>query len=243
LNWRSSLRRFIPYLVAAAGGFLTAYLIIFLVVFPTDLLPDEGKVPNVVGLAFPDAESHLFSAGYRAQVGEQVYHATSPATTVLSQTPPGGTFEQKGSTITLDISAGPRLARVPSVVGLTTQQAQVAVENAGFEMGEVAEREDQAPRGTVLSISPEPGTEVRLPAVVSFVVSGGPMTVQVPDAVGRTLSEARMIVESAGLVSGDVVPDSVSQFPPGVVTSQSPAPGQYVSPGSRVSFRLSARPF
>lgn len=240
-NWRAGLRRLFPYLVASAGGFLTAYLLVFLVVFPTDLLPDEGKVPNVVGLTFPDAERRLFSAGYKAQLGEQVYHATSPATTVLTQTPPGGTNEQKNATITLDVSAGPRTSRVPNVIGQTRQQAQIAIENAGFDMGDIAERDDDAARGTVLSMSPDPGVEVRLPAVVTLVVSGGPSQVEVPDVVGRTLPEARMIIESQGLISGDVIPDTLSMLPPGTITSQRPAPGQRASPGTRVTFTLSGR--
>lgn len=240
-NWRAGLRRLFPYFVASAGGFLTAYLLVFLVVFPTDLLPDEGKVPNVVGLTYANAESRLFSAGYKVEVGDQVYHATSPATTVLTQTPPGGTVEQKGATITLDISAGPRVARVPGVVGQARQAAQVALENAGFDLGEVAERENDAPRGTVLAASPEPGVEVRLPAVVSMIVSSGPSTVDVPDVTGRTLPEARMLVESSGLVSGGVELDSLSLAPPGTVTGQTPAAGQRVSPGTQVSFRLSGR--
>lgn len=241
-NWRLWLRRAFPYLVASASGFLIAYLLVFLVVFPTDLLPDEGKVPNVIGLTFQDAERRLFSAGYKSQVGEQVYHATSPATTVLTQTPPGGTTEQKNTTITLDISAGPRVARVPNVVGQTQQQAQVAIENAGFELGDVSERDNEAARGTVLSMSPEPNTEVRLPAVVSVVVSGGPSQVDVPDVAGRSLPEARMIIESAGLVSGEVETDTLSMLPPGTVISQSPSSGMRASPGSRVSLRLSGRP-
>lgn len=241
VKWRTRLRRLFPYLVATAGGFLTAYLLVFLVVFPTDLLPDEGKVPNVVGLTFTDAENKLFGAGYQTRVGEQVYHATSPATTVLTQTPPGGTNEQKGTTVTLDVSAGPRVSRIPGVVGQTRQQAQVAIENAGFELGEVGERDDESARGTVLSMSPEPGTEVRLPAVVSLVVSSGPSTVEVPDAVGRTLPEARMIVEAAGLTSGEIEADTLSYLPPGTVIAQSPGARQRVSPGTRVSFRLSGR--
>ena len=240
-NWRLRLRRLFPYLVAAAGGFLTAYLIVFLLVFPTDLLPDEGKVPNVVGLTLPDAERMLFSAGYTTQVGEQVYHATSPATTILTQTPPGGTKEQKGATITLDVSAGPRTSRVPNVVGQTQQQAQVAIENAGFELGDVSERDDESARGTVLGMSPQPGGEIRLPAVVTLTVSSGPSQVEVPDVSGRTLPEARMMIESAGLVSGAIEQDTLSMMPPGTVTGQLPSAGQRVSPGSRISFQLSGR--
>jgi eukaryotic-like serine/threonine-protein kinase len=240
-RWRAVLRRLFPYLVAAAGGFLTAYLLVFLVVFPTDLLPDEGKVPNVVGLTYPDAERRLFAAGYRAEVGDRIHHATSPATTVLAQTPPGGTVEQKGSTITLDVSVGPRVARVPNVVGQTQQQAQVAMENAGFDVGEVTEQEHESPRGTVISMSPDPGVDVRLPAVISLVVSAGPGWVDVPDVVGRTLGEARMLIESAGLLTGEAQVDSFALQPPGTVIGQDPGAGLRVVPGTRVSFRVAGR--
>lgn len=241
MNWRGGLRRLIPYLVASTAGFFTAYLIVFLVVFPSDLLPDEGKVPNVVGLLYDDAERQLFGSGYKTQVGDQIFHATSPKGTVLTQNPPGGTREQKGTTITLDISGGPRLARVPNVVGQPRQTATVAIENAGFDLGDVTERADNSAAGTVLSTDPAPGVNLTLPAAVSLVVSEGPSAVQIPDVVGRTLAVARTVLESAGLTAGEIEVDSLSESPGGTVLSQSPQAGASLAPGSRINLRVAGR--
>ena len=50
MSWRDRTRRLLPYLIVAATGFLAAYLYVFFFVFPSDLLPNDAKVPNVVGL-------------------------------------------------------------------------------------------------------------------------------------------------------------------------------------------------
>ena len=160
---------------------------------------------------------------------------------MLTQTPPGGSREQKGTTITLDVSGGQRLGRVPNVMGQQRQTAIVAIENAGFDMGDVVEKPDNSAAGTVLSTDPAPGVEVTLPTAVSVVVSQGPMSVTVPDLIGRTTAAARTLLESSGLSSGAIETDSTSDSPGGTVLSQSPPGGSSASPGSKVTLRVAGR--
>lgn len=240
MNWQGGLRRLIPYLVAAAGGFFTAYLIVFFLIFPSDLLPDEGKVPNVVGLLYDDAERRLFGAGYKAAVGDQVFHATSPKGTVLTQLPPGGTREQKGVTITLDVSAGPRIGRVPNVAGQSREQAIASLESAGFDLGDITEQPSPAPAGTVLSSQPEPGSELTLPTAVSIVVSAGQANAYIPDVSGHTLDDARAMLEPLGLAV-ETETDTSATSPGGTVTSQSLAAGSTAPAGTRILLKVSGR--
>ena len=50
MNWRATSRRLLPYALVAAGGFLLAYLVVAFLVFPPEIVPDDAKVPQVVGL-------------------------------------------------------------------------------------------------------------------------------------------------------------------------------------------------
>ena len=154
MSWRTRTRRLLPYLIVAAVGFLAAYLYVFFFVFPSDLLPDDAKVANVVGLTYDDAENRLRTLGLTVKSGETRFHATAPKGTVLEQLPRPGTQVARGTAVRLDVSAGQRTATVPRVVGSTQQQAQVLLENAGFDVGDVVQQRADAPRGRVLVSDP-----------------------------------------------------------------------------------------
>jgi serine/threonine-protein kinase len=241
VNWRGTTRRLLPYFIAAVGGFLAAYLVVFFFVFPSELLPSDAKVPNVVGLNFEDAARRLDAAGFRHKVGETRYHVTAPKRSVLGQEPNPGSVEPHGTTVVLDVSAGQRTATVPVVVGLTQQQAQVAIENAGFDVGDVTQQRGNAPRGQVLASSPGAGQTLAVPSSIALVVSGGPATVTVPDLIGLTLPEARSTLDQLGLTLAPARVDSAALEPPNTVTGQTPNAGNGVPAGSVVRVTISGR--
>jgi serine/threonine-protein kinase len=241
VTWRTRTRRLLPYLIVAAAGFLAAYLYVFFFVFPSDLLPSDAKVPNVVGLAYDDAANRLGTVGLTAKSGETRFHATAPKGTVLEQLPRPGTTAQRSSVVRLDVSAGQRTATVPRLVGSTQQQAQVLLENAGFDVGDVTQERGEAPRGRVLASVPAEGETLTLPRTVALTVSAGPPAVTLPDLLGRTLGDARSAVEQIGLTVSNVAVDSAAIEAAGIVTGQSPAAGASVATGTAVRLTVSGR--
>jgi eukaryotic-like serine/threonine-protein kinase len=237
---RPSLRRFLPYLGAGVGGFGLAYLVVLIFVFPVRGQPEDAKVPNVLGLSFDDAATRLNAVGFRAQQGESRYNVGSPRNTVLSQTPGPATSAAKGSRIVLDISAGQRRAATPNVVGMDREEAQLALEKVGLEVGDIRERESPVRRGEVLSMSPAAGTQLILPSAIALVVSSGPATIEVPYLVGRPFGEARAQLEQLGLTASTNKLDSASTEAAGTVTAQNPVEGVAVSAGTAVDLTVSA---
>jgi eukaryotic-like serine/threonine-protein kinase len=77
---------------------------------------------------------------------------------------------------------------------------------------------------------------------VRIVVSQGPPALQVPDLTGRTMVDARSTIEQLGLHLGAVTRDTSSFQPENTVLSQSPAAGQMIGAGGRVSLRISRFP-
>jgi serine/threonine-protein kinase len=74
---------------------------------------------------------------------------------------------------------------------------------------------------------------------VQLVLSGGPQTIQVPDVVGRTLGQARQVLQQLGLTVGDVTtPSGGSPGGGDIVSSQSPAAGAQVVGGSRIALKV-----
>jgi len=238
VNWRATSRRLLPYAVVAAGGFLLAYLVVAFVVFPPQIVPDDAKVPQVVGLLYDEAVTRLEAAGFKAKTGEERFVELAPKFTVLSQSPPPGATEVRGTEIILDISAGQRQLRVPPVLGLTQALAQDAIEKAGLEVGDVREQESQSARGAVLETSPAVGAAVAPSTRIDMVVSSGPPAVEAPDVVGQSYGAARAMLEQVGLRIGDVTTDSLATGIPQTVISQTPAAGARLAPGTRVSLSI-----
>lgn len=242
MNGRALGRRAFPYLVVSAFGFLLAYVLLFIFAFPSDVVPDDGRVPAVVGLPFDQAVAALDKAGFHGVRGETRFHRTVAKDAILQQDPPAGSLQKRGIDITLAVSGGQRSATVPDVVGLSQQQARLAIENAGFQFGPTTERMSDQPRGAVTGSDPASGEAIPLPAVVRIVISQGPATLQVPDLTGRTVADARSTLEQLGLHPGAVSRDTSSYQPENTILSQSPGPGQTVGAGGHVSLRVSRFP-
>lgn len=242
MKGRALGRRAFPYLLVSVFGFLLAYILVFFFAFPAEVLPDDGKVPTVVGIPFDNAMSALEKAGFHGVRGETRFHRTIAKDIVLQQDPPAGSTQKRGTDVILAVSGGQKSAAVPDVAGLSQQQARLAIENAGFQFGAVKEQTSDQPRGAVISSTPPAGDSVPLPAVVGIIISEGPASLQVPDLTGRTIADARSTLEQLGLHLGAVERDTSSFQPENTVLSQSPPAGQMIGAGGRVNLRVSRFP-
>jgi serine/threonine-protein kinase len=242
VNPRASLKRAFPYVIVAVAGFLLSYVGLFLFAFPADVLPDDARIPRVVGMTIDAANAALEKVGFRSLRGESRYSKNAAEGTVLEQDPPAGSLQKRGSEVTLIVSSGQATATVPDVVGTTQQQAQIAIENAGLTFGTVSQQLSDQPRGAVIGSDPPAGTTLPLPATVSIMLSQGPATVQIPDLTGRTLADAQSALEQLGLHLGGTSRDTSSFMPENTVLSQAPSPGATVSAGASVSLRVSRFP-
>ena len=244
MSWRGGVRGLIPYIDALASGFLLAYLIVAFFVFPAGVIPQDIRVPNVIGLTYADAARQLQQVGFSPQRGEQLFHNAAPRGTVVEQAPPPGATEEGGTLVTLVVSAGERTAAVPGVIGMSREQAISALEGAGFTVGMVSERPSNEPAGAVIDSRPRPGAQTRVPSPVSLILSTGPTVVIVPDVVGRPLDDAKLLLQQLGLVVGDVTWGSGGAAitdASAVVIFQSPAAGSQTVARSRVNLTLGPR--
>jgi eukaryotic-like serine/threonine-protein kinase len=236
---RGSARRSIPYLVAIMSGFLLAYLIVAFFIFPAHLVTSDTKVPNVVGQTYEAAVAQLKKAGFVPQRGEQRFTAGAASGQVLGQTPLPDAVEPRGTRIVLDLSQGQRTATVPQIIGMTRQQAELALQNSGLEAGDVTQRESPTPRGQVLSSTPAAGQRTPLPSEVSFVVSSGPGQLAVPDVTGQTYSSAAQLLMQVGFrVAPAQVDTTTVGAPEGTVTGQDPTGNEPAPPGVTVRLRV-----
>ncbi len=92
-------------------------------------------VPDVTGKTVGDAEQALQKAGLKAQISDTpVFSDTAPKDSVAQQSPAAGQQAGEGDTITLSISKGQQLFKVPDVTGQDVDTATKTLQDAGFKV-------------------------------------------------------------------------------------------------------------
>ena len=156
----------------ASGSVVYAGTIISMVVSRG---PQTVIVPNVVGMAQPDAQSAIIADGLTVGVITQENSSTVPIGHIISQNPSGGTSAIAGSPVALVVSLGPSQVTVPNVVGLTQAAAQSAVIAAKLTVGTITQsNSDTIPVGNVVSQSPPANTSAPEGTPVNLEISLGP---------------------------------------------------------------------
>lgn len=131
---------------------------------------------------------------------------------------------------------------VPTLVGRTFAEAEVAARQAGLNLIEVERTfKDEYPEGQIWMTDPEAGYRVKKGKTVRVWISKGSKFARVPDIVGMSQDKGTSEITGAGLVVGTVTQE-YSKRNPGDVTRQSPAPGTTLERGKTVSFFISMGP-
>ncbi len=131
---------------------------------------------------------------------------------------------------------------VPDLKGLTYEQADKALTEAGFELGDVSYREDaDGAVGAVMDQSPAAGRRASSGSVVDIVIAG-PAPVETPDLTGMNRETAEGVLSALGLIVGSVSESHDATATVGAVISQEPAPGVETPKGSGVDLVLSKGP-
>lgn len=140
-------------------------------IYPTYTAEEQAKqdasVPYVLGSKSMSAESSLAAQGFEVRfVGDP-----SSGETVSKQVPSSGTTAPKGSTVVLYLGTENEIETgvVPDVIGMTVEQANAAITNAGFNIRiDGGAAENVSAKATVQSIEPEAVREKGTVVQVTF---------------------------------------------------------------------------
>jgi beta-lactam-binding protein with PASTA domain len=193
-------------------------------------------VPNVIGRSAGTASQILQNDGFEVQQNN-IESDDVPRGEVAGQSPRPKVLADEGSTVTINVSAGPGQETVPDVAGQKRAEAEDALRELGFDVKVEQVFSDTVPKGQVIETAPPQGTLVERGTAVTLRVSKGPEQVQVPDVTGETEENARSALEGAGLRVGKVTEEE-SDEEPGTVLAQSPADGKTVAKGSAVDLTV-----
>jgi serine/threonine-protein kinase len=219
-------------------GWLVGYLVSTQLLFPAPPPPgDLYSVPDVRGLGVASARERLAGAGLQLGAVDSLLHPSVAHGLVLGQSPLPGQVARPETPVWVTVSMGPQTRAVPDVLELELERARTVLETSGFLVS-VDTTESELERGRVIEAFPRPDSVVPLPSQVRLLVSTGPPVVVMPFVLGMPEEEARMLLDSLGLVVTEVRPVFRFGRDQGIVVQQEPASDMELERGSGVRLEV-----
>jgi len=117
------------------------------------------------------------------------------------------------------------------------------IDQARLRIGELRETyNDEVKSGFIISQDPQPGARIIRGQPVNLLVSKGRRIIEMPQLIGRSLTEARRVLQELGMTLREVTTVPTSDLEPGIVVDQTPPPRTKITPQDAVSVRVSVRP-
>ncbi|MFJ3995712.1 Stk1 family PASTA domain-containing Ser/Thr kinase [Streptomyces parvus] len=200
------------------------------------------QVPSLLGQTQQTAEKRLADAGLGLKGVDRVFSDTVERGEVVSSEPDSGDRIRGNGSVTLVVSRGPEIVRVPDVVGASLADARRSLKKVGLVPGMVTrEFSEDVERGEVIRTDPRAGTDRNPDTAVALVVSKG-APIDVPDVTGLSAEEATAELEAEGL-KAEVLPGRVhSPEAAGDVAEQSPGEGTEAAEGDTIQLTVSKGP-
>ncbi|MGW0700488.1 Stk1 family PASTA domain-containing Ser/Thr kinase [Streptomyces sp. NPDC002867] len=200
------------------------------------------RVPALIGKTEKDARRQLDRAGLEAGKVRHDFSETVPRGSVINSDPAAGERIRGNGSVTLIVSRGPKIVKVPEVAGRPLAEAERELRRAGLAPGVVTrEFDDTIPQGSVISTDPEPGSSRSPDSAVSLVVSKG-APIDVPDVTGDSVEDATAELEEADLKVKVAAGRINSPHEAGAVARQSAAEGTRLAAGDTITLTVSKGP-
>jgi serine/threonine-protein kinase len=173
---------------------LVVWLVAFGANFNFNITPGQSgvAVTDVVGKSYTEAYATLTNSNLLVM---RVYQEseTVPLDQVLSTDPVAGTRVPENTSITVYVSSGAQQILVPNLLGMTEEQAKVALTNAKLNFGTVIQANSaSALLGQVTATDPLANAQVAPGTTVNLVISNG--KVLVPDVRNLSINDARSLL-------------------------------------------------
>lgn len=197
-----------------------------------------AKVPDVVGQTQESAVKAIEAAGYTVGDITEEYNNETVAGRVCRQDPGADTALEKGEKVNLVISKGVEKGSIPPLKGMSAEQAEKALKDAGYTPQYAGNEASDAAKDTVSKQSPEAGAQADKGTTVKYWISTGPEDIEVPNVVGSDQATAKSTLEKAGFTVSVVQGDFSEDYAKGQVMSQTPNGGK-LGKGETVTITVS----
>jgi beta-lactam-binding protein with PASTA domain len=191
------------------------------------------STPNLVGKPVADAKAICSDLGVSLTIDPEHRRNSDrvPAGYVVWQNRTPGTTNliKRGTTIKVELSAGPLVLRVPDLDGQRSGTAMLRLGQQNLKVGNVAYVD--APLQGILAADPPKETVVAAQTAVSLLVGVGPAPAAfiMPDLIDHPIDEVRPYLESHGLIMSTVKFEAYPGIRDGIIIRQFPLRGAPVS--------------
>ena len=203
----------------------------------------DVQIPDVVGMEQTEAQKTIEDAKLKYEKKSEEYNKDVPAGYIISQDPgymPNYNVKE-GSTISVVVSLGQNLVKVPKVTGLTQDDATKQLEDLGLVVNVEETYSSKVEAGYVIEQSVKENEEIDAGESITIKVSKGTEKVTVPDLTGKTEIEAKTAIKDAGLKLKTVVTTEDTTKEDGVVVKQSLEAGTEVEKNATITITINKK--
>lgn len=225
-----------------AAAVIVALAVLVGIGFATGLFDKKDiEVPDFRGMTIEEAEDKAEDLGIEVKIGKYEFSTEYEQDQIMDQDPNHGEMVAKGDTVTVDISKGGERGVIPNLIGKSEEDAKKMIEDYGFELGTVKEKESHEEKGTVIEQDPSAGSEGKQGDTINITISdgSGKEMGEVPYVLGMSEDEARAAIEEAGFKVGDVSEGVSSAYDNGQVMWQEYNGGTSLEKGTAIDIKIS----
>ena len=195
--------------------------------------PTTVAVPNVVGQPITKAKELLKDLGYE-EAGQRITGKFPPGV-VVEQIPAMGANVPLGTKVALIVEA--QSVQVPKLIALSVGDVDPILKKANLQLKTETKSVGAKP-GTIVDQNPKPGVRVAPATMITAFVEPEPEMVTVPELVGVPLEKVASMLQ--GKLEYQVNDQRVTtgKVAIGAVANQSPAAGQRVPPGTKLTLSV-----
>ncbi|MGW0498959.1 Stk1 family PASTA domain-containing Ser/Thr kinase [Streptomyces sp. NPDC003007] len=195
---------------------------------------DPATVPNLVGQTLDDAKRLAENSDLKLSTTEKPCENQRKGN-ICEQNPTFRTEVKRYSTIEVVVSTGAPKVTVPSVTGLSVDEAKEKLAGDKYEFKiETKTRTSPEEPGTVLDQDPTTGEEVEKGSTITLTVAKAEEKATVPDVIGQTCDAAKSQLEDNDLTGQCSEQETDDPNQVGKVISTTPSANQQVDKNSSV---------
>ncbi|MHA2610079.1 MAG: PASTA domain-containing protein [bacterium JZ-2024 1] len=200
--WRFASALILFLMIGFSAFFLLRFLLFFFPQFTRGLV----VTPDLTGLDEVSARGKLAPLQLILEIEQEEFHNEVPKGKIIRQDPPPGKRIPKNSSISVVLSKGRSLTRMPQVTDLDLEEARKKLESLGLKV-QIRYAISDMPKDWVIHQYPPPGAEIRVDSQVMLTVSTGgeQILIPVPDVVGMNMEDAIEKLTSSGLEPRDIL--------------------------------------
>jgi eukaryotic-like serine/threonine-protein kinase len=246
--------RYFVKLIALHVSLVVAVGICIIFLFCQYLLPiltHHGQfvtVPSLKGISLEEVDACLTQRNLHFEVTEEfAYDPEYLPMTVLQQYPTAGTYVKEGRKIYLTLNTQtPPQVKMLNLIDGSVRNAHVCLKSQGLLLGTITYVPDIAQNAVLeqwhQGETIAAGTLITKGAKIDLVVGAGlgKKMVEVPQVVGATLEDAKLLLLGAGIKPGNIAYECTADQMPGAILRQIPESGKKIRVGGSVDLWLVA---